>query len=42
MEERKKNIIAMLQKIHNIERIKMVETFLKLTLKRERQENKKD
>lgn len=41
MEEMKKSIIDMLQKIHNVERIRMVETFLKLTLKRE-QESKKD
>ena len=34
MEERKQNIIAMLMKVYNEERIKMIETFLKLTLKK--------
>lgn len=38
MEERKQNIIAMLMKVYNEERIKMIETFLKLTLKKELQE----
>ncbi len=38
MEERKQNIIAMLMKIYNEERIKMIETFLKLTLRKELQE----
>lgn len=42
MEERKQNIIAMLMSIYNEERIRMIETFLILTLKREQQENKKD
>jgi hypothetical protein len=42
MEERKQNIIAMLMSIYNEERIRMIETFLTLTLKREQQENKKD
>lgn len=41
MEERKQNIIAMLMSIYK-ERIRMIETFLTLTLKREQQENKKD
>ncbi len=38
MEERKQNIIAMLMKVYNEERIKMIETFLKLTLRKELQE----
>lgn len=42
MEERKQNIIAMLMSIYNEERIRMIETFLALSLKREQQENKKD
>lgn len=42
MEERKQNIIAMLMSIYNEERIRMIETFLTLTLKREQQEGKKD
>ena len=42
MEERKQNIIAMLMSIYNEERIRMIETFLVLSLKREQQENKKD
>lgn len=42
MKERKKNIIAMLMKINNEERIIMIEMFLKMTLKREEQETKKD
>lgn len=42
MEERKQNIVAMLMRICNEERIRMIETFLALTLKREQQENQKD
>lgn len=42
MEERKWNIIAMHMSIYNEERIRMIETFLKLTLEREQHENKKD
>ncbi|MCX4378589.1 MAG: hypothetical protein OSJ61_20815 [Lachnospiraceae bacterium] len=38
MEERKKSIISMLMKIYNEERLRMIETFLLLTLKREEKE----
>lgn len=41
MEERKQNIIAMLMSIFNEERVRMIETFLMLSLKREQQENEK-
>lgn len=41
-EARKKNIVSILMKIRNEERLKMIEAFLLLTLKREQQENKKD
>lgn len=41
-EERKRNIVSILMKIRNEERLKMIEAFLLLTLKREQQENKKD
>lgn len=42
MEERKRNIIAMIMSVYNEERIRMIETFLTLTLRREQRENKKD
>ncbi len=42
MDKRKENIINMLMKIHNQERIKMIEKFLILTLKREQEHNEKD
>lgn len=38
MEERKKSIVSMLMKIYNEERLRMIETFLLLTLKREERE----
>ncbi len=42
MDKRKENIINMLMKIHNQERIRMIEKFLMLTLKREQEEIEKD
>lgn len=42
IEERKKHIVAILMEIFDEERIKMIETFLILTLKREQAENEKD
>lgn len=42
LDERKKHIIAMIMEIYNEERIRMIEAFLKLTLKREQQVNEKD
>lgn len=38
IEERKKNIVSILMKIYNAERLRMIETFLLLTLKREERE----
>ena len=38
IEERKKNIVSILMKIYNEERLRMIETFLLLTLKREETE----
>ncbi len=38
IEERKKNIVSILMKIYNEERLRMIETFLLLTLKREERE----
>lgn len=35
IEERKKNIVSILMRIYNEERLRMIETFLLLTLKRE-------
>ncbi len=38
IEDRKKSIISILMKIYNAERLRMIETFLLLTLKREEKE----
>ena len=38
IEERKKNKVSILMKIYNEERLRMIETFLLLTLKREETE----
>ena len=38
IEERKKNIVSILMKIYNEDRLRMIETFLLLTLKREETE----
>ena len=38
IQERKNNIVSILMKIYNEERLRMIETFLLLTLKREETE----
>lgn len=38
IEQRKKNIVSVLMKIYNEERLRMIEKFLILTLKREERE----